>query len=94
LCCEHWGTQCAVCGTDFEKKYGCLARGFIHVHHLKPLADQPGKHEVDPKKDLRPVCPNCHAVVHLGRPEGFTISEVRSLIAKAKQSAGSSHAKG
>jgi len=34
---------------------------------------------VDPVKDLRPVCPNCHAVIHL-RGGCLSIEEVQELI--------------
>jgi 5-methylcytosine-specific restriction protein A len=41
-----------------------MGEGFIHVHHLLDLSlVQPGK-RVDGVKDLRPVCPNCHAMLH------------------------------
>jgi hypothetical protein len=65
LCLAHYGSNCFVCGFDFERIYGNVAAGFIHVHHLTPLAKVRGRHAVDPVKHLRPVCPNCHAVLHL-----------------------------
>ena len=42
--------------------------GFIHVHHLKPLAQIGEQYELDPINDLRPVCPNCHAMLHRASP--------------------------
>ena len=65
-CIEHYGAKCAVsnCGFDFEKLYGDIGKGFIHVHHLTQLSDIGQGYEVDPIKDLRPVCPNCHAMLH------------------------------
>jgi hypothetical protein len=65
-CLDHYGTSCVVCGFDFERAYGETASGFIHVHHLRSLADIGEEYVVDPVSDLRPVCPNCHAVIHLG----------------------------
>ena len=65
-CIAHYGCTCAVCGIDFAESYGAEAEGFIHVHHLKPISEIKGKYVIDPAKDLRPVCPNCHAVIHLG----------------------------
>jgi len=64
-CIEHFGAECAVCGINFGRAYGLIAEGFIHVHHLRPLSTIRGEYVVDPVKDLRPVCPNCHAVLHL-----------------------------
>lgn len=79
LCLEHWGTKCAVCGFDFKKAYGEIGKGFIHVHHLMPVAQIGKSYQIDPISDLRPVCPNCHAVIHLKKPP-FTIKEMIELI--------------
>ena len=64
-CIKHHGTTCVVCEFDFKERYGKLGSGFIHVHHLNPL--KRGVAKVDPKKDLRPVCPNCHCMLHRGK---------------------------
>ncbi|MEO6739223.1 MAG: HNH endonuclease [Chthoniobacteraceae bacterium] len=63
-CIEHYGVRCSVCDFDFEAVYGERGRGFIHVHHLVPLAEIGSEYRLDPIKDLRPVCPNCHAMMH------------------------------
>lgn len=78
-CIEHWGTRCIVCGLDFGDRYGEIAERYIHVHHRVPLKDVEPGYEVDPVKDLRPVCPNCHAVIHLREPP-LSTSEVRELM--------------
>jgi len=67
-CINHWGTACVACGFDFGQKYGELGQGFIHVHHIVPLSETSYDYELDPIKDLRPVCPNCHAMLHRKRP--------------------------
>lgn len=64
ICLKHNGYNCKVCGMDFEKMYGELGKGFIHVHHIVPVSERGGEYEVDPIKDLVPVCPNCHAMLH------------------------------
>jgi 5-methylcytosine-specific restriction protein A len=48
--------------------YGDLGKGFIHVHHLVPLASIGHEYILDPVHDLRPVCPNCHAMLHRTTP--------------------------
>ena len=53
--------------------------GLIHVHHLKSLAEIGHSYQVDPIKDLMPVCPNCHAVIHSG-PDLRTPDEVKAMI--------------
>jgi hypothetical protein len=65
LCIEHYGAACFVCGFTFKDVYGEEADGLIHVHHLTPLATVGSEYAVDPITDLRPLCPNCHAVAHL-----------------------------
>lgn len=78
-CIEHYGCRCSVCGFDFEAAYGELGSGFIHVHHLKALAEIGREYEIDPISDLRPICPNCHAMIHR-RQEMMTIEQLRELI--------------
>lgn len=79
MCINHFGTKCFVCGFDFAEKYGEIAKGIIHVHHLTRLADISEAYEVDPIEDLRPVCPNCHAVIHKRDPP-YSIDELRGFI--------------
>ena len=81
-CIEHHGATCRVCETDMADIYGEVANGLIHVHHLRPLGEVRTEHDVDPVKDLLPVCPNCHAVIHLRKPP-FTADEVRRFLRKA-----------
>ena len=83
-CLAALGTVCCICRFDFGAVYGSEFVGFIHVHHLRPLSEVGGVHHVDPVNDLRPVCPNCHAVIHSG-PRCRTIEEVRELIANASR---------
>lgn len=68
LCIKYQGSICKVCNFDFEKVYGAIGKGFIHVHHIYDLAKAPKNYQVDPAKDLVPVCPNCHAMLHSKQP--------------------------
>ncbi len=67
-CIARSGLRCFGCGLLMEERYGQIARGFIHVHHVKPLSFRKVVHSVNPELDLIPLCPNCHAVVHLADP--------------------------
>ena len=67
-CIEHFGLACAVCGLRFEERYGAVGAGFIHVHHVVPLSELGPDYKLTPIEDLRPVCPNCHAMLHRQRP--------------------------
>ena len=83
-CLQHHGTSCAVCEKDMSEIYGPVAEGLIHVHHLKPLSEIKEGYRVNPIADLRPVCPNCHAVIHRGRPV-YKIEEVKGFLEKVRQ---------
>lgn len=63
-CIGHYGYRCQACGMDFGEKYGSQANGFIHVHHVVPVSELGDGYIIDPIKDLIPLCPNCHAMVH------------------------------
>jgi 5-methylcytosine-specific restriction protein A len=78
-CIGHYGFSCCICGFDFEDVYGEVGEAFIHVHHLKPLADIGESYKVDPVQDMRPVCPNCHAMLHR-KKSAYTIKEVKDML--------------
>lgn len=67
-CLAHHGYTCAVCEFNFASVYGELGKNYIHVHHVVPLSEVEGEYVVDPIRDLVPVCPNCHAMIHVTRP--------------------------
>jgi 5-methylcytosine-specific restriction protein A len=78
-CIAHFGARCAVCRLALEERYGSIAAGFIHVHHVRPMSDVTREYRVDPKKDLVPICPNCHTVIHLARPP-LSVRAARKLL--------------
>ena len=67
-CLKAHGMRCAVCRMSFAEIYGDIGRGFIHVHHKKPLALRRAEYTLRPTIDLVPVCPNCHAMLHTTSP--------------------------
>ena len=73
---------CQVCDMDFESRYGEIGRGFIHIHHIDPLGDGQGEREIVPTRDLVPVCPNCHAMLHKkpGIGNAYTLEEIRQRL--------------
>ena len=80
-CIEYHGDRCSICGLSFEEMYGELGKGFIHVHHIVPLNEIGKEYKVDPKKDLIPVCPNCHAMLHKKlNGKNVSIDELKELV--------------
>lgn len=78
-CVKYYGYACSVCGFHFLHVYGEIGRDFIHVHHLIPLSTIRTGHPVDPIHALRPICPNCHAMIHRKEPP-FTIEELKFML--------------
>lgn len=73
---ENLGTTCTICDFNFEKKYGLHGKGFIEMHHLKPISKG---ERISKIEDLQPVCSNCHRMLHKGKVT-FTISEIQEII--------------
>ena len=78
-CLRYYGRSCAVCGFNFEARYGELIAGYIQVHHIVPIAKVGKEYRLNPIIDLRPVCPNCHAVIHRREPP-FSVEEVKQML--------------
>ncbi len=85
LCIEHYGSHCCACGMSFEEQYGAEAAGIIHVHHIIALSEIKESYQVDPIRDLRPICPNCHAVIHATR-SARSIEQVIKMIRGERKS--------
>lgn len=63
---------------NFEKKYGEIGSNFIHVHHDVEISTIGEEYEIDAINDLKPVCPNCHAMLHKRKP-AYRIEELKEL---------------
>jgi 5-methylcytosine-specific restriction endonuclease McrA len=73
--------RCRVCLFKFSDVYGKLGQGFAEAHHLKPLAEL--RESVATRlPDLRPVCANCHRMLHRleSGPTGF--NELRRRVGR------------
>ena len=81
-CIKAKGAKCSICGFDFEKAYGSIGRGFIHVHHIVPISSIGKEYKLDVVRDLIPVCPNCHAMLHqkLGWHEAYLPGELNKYM--------------
>ena len=83
-CIAKFGVRCSVCDMSFLDRYGEIGRGFIHVHHKKPLAIRRAEYELRPTIDLVPVCPNCHAMLHTQNPP-LSVAELRTILHRANK---------
>lgn len=82
-CLKHYGNtcKCEICGFKFSDKYGEKFKNKIHIHHIKPISEIGKNYIIDPAKDLIPVCPNCHMILHSkGNGETYSIEEVKAMI--------------
>lgn len=77
LCIDKYGYNCCVCDFNFKEAYGDIGIDFIVVHHLKPLSEINMEYKVDPINDLRPICPNCHSILHRS---GLSIEQLKEII--------------
>lgn len=76
------GLFCDICRFDFKEVYGNPAKGYIEMHHLKPIymyRDGDEQKTIDKAiSNLIPVCANCHRVIHRSRPP-YPINEVKGF---------------
>ena len=79
-CIERHGLRCMACGVDLAQRYGPIAEEFIEIHEV-PTRDP--RAEFDPQRDLVPVCPNCHSMLHRGRLTPLSIDDLRSVLRRA-----------
>ena len=79
-CIAAWGTACQVCGFDFGAVYGPEFAGKIEVHHIVPVSEIGDTYVVDPVRDLRPVCPNCHTALHSKKGGVYTPEELKARL--------------
>lgn len=79
LCVAHYGPMCQACGLNYEDKYGAIGADLIHVHHVTPLSATGEAYQVDPIRDLIPLCATCHHVVHSCNPP-YTVAEIKAAV--------------
>ncbi|UFS69483.1 HNH endonuclease [Geomonas sp. RF6] len=84
-CIAHYGFKCAACGVSMEQLYGVIGMNYIHVHHLVPISSIGTEYIVDPIKDLRPVCPNCHSMIHRDPNNVLSIEQVKVSMFEARK---------
>jgi 5-methylcytosine-specific restriction endonuclease McrA len=78
LACEVTG-----CGFDFYKAYGELGENYAQVHHIRPLSERNGVSKTR-VSDLRVVCANCHAMIHLGG-KSRSLSQIARALGRVRR---------
>jgi len=81
-CLNKYGYKCFVCGKKLEDTYGDDRKNLIEVHHEKQICK--GYRVTDPENDLKPVCPDCHTIIH-SRRNMYSIEEVQKMIEETKR---------
>ena len=76
--------KCCVCGFDFEETYGNLGKDYIQIHHEHPVCqyDDDGVESFikDAIKNVKPLCANCHCMVHRNKKNAISVNELKKLI--------------
>jgi hypothetical protein len=78
-CVAIHGMKCVTCGFDSEAAYGGAGQGMVHLHSLRSWEQAESSPSLDPAIDLRPICANCHAVIHSTSP-AYTLRDMRRLV--------------
>lgn len=75
--------KCKVCGFDFEENYGETGKGFIEIHHIKPIfsftENDNEKTLKDALKNLVPLCSNCHRMIHKKPKHPITLNNLKKI---------------
>lgn len=79
-CLAYYGSICAICGMDFGHIYGSEFADIVEVHHIVPLRQIGVEYSVDPIRDLIPVCPNCHTVLHCRESGVYSADEIKQRL--------------
>lgn len=83
-CLAHYGYDCLVCGFNFEKFFGPLGKHQIHVHHTIKISEIGAEYQLNPVKDLVPLCPNCHHMAHRREPP-FELQDLKAMLKSATE---------
>jgi len=70
--------SCKCCHFNFEDFYGEVGKGYIEIHHIKPVSmyeDEDLEQKIkEAVKNLIPVCSNCHRIIHRRRKSPLEIA--------------------
>ena len=79
---------CTVCSFDFSAVYGERGKGYIEIHHQKPIfqyEDQDtAKFLEQALQNVAPLCSNCHRMIHREKNAPMPVEELRQLIEQVR----------
>ncbi len=79
---------CSVCGFDFKETYGELGEGYIQMHHENPIYQYSDygfeTYISEAVKNMKPLCANCHCMVHRNKSKLISITELKTIIVGSK----------
>lgn len=89
---EHYTVDgkivCSVCGFDFKKIYGELGDGYIQMHHENPIYqysdDGFETYISEAVTNMKPLCANCHCMVHRNKGRLISITELKAIMDGSK----------
>jgi len=81
--------KCDCCGFEFKNYYGeQYGKTCIEIHHLRPIFQYTSTSITqtieDALKNLIPVCPNCHRVIHKNHITATSIPDFKNTIQQRK----------
>lgn len=76
--------RCCVCGFCFDEHYTDIGNDFIEIHHEHPISqlsdEEFDKHLSDALANVKPVCSNCHRMLHRDSKKLLSIEELKTLL--------------
>ena len=75
---------CEVCGFCFEDVYGEIGKGFVEIHHTKPVYqysdDGFESYLTEAIKRVKPLCANCHRMIHYNVKRPLSLEELKKIV--------------
>ena len=79
---------CSVCSFDFSAVYVERGRGYIEIHHQKPIfqyeEQDTAKFLDQALQNVAPVCSNCHRMIHREKNAPMPVEELRHLVEQVR----------
>lgn len=84
-CFQIFGRKCKVCGMEEEKAERIFSAPGLHIHHKQFFFDEKAPDDADAQKELVPICPRCHNMIHAFPGKIRTIRDVQNLLIKERR---------